>query len=152
MIVQYLRYSKLTKKYCITSFTTTKAKESVLANVVWSLESCAFIRSSQVSKLTHIPFVQSLDLPCVVSLYDVQYWYPRGHWPSNIMTRKFRTSCCYSGERSVDSWRVWLSQPGGNQRELAREKNAKKQAAVKAKGAGDQSGSKGASLEQRKHR
>ncbi|CAI8030537.1 Putative SERF-like protein [Geodia barretti] len=40
----------------------------------------------------------------------------------------------------------------GNQRELAREKNAKKQAAVKAKGAGDQSGSKGASLEQRKHR
>lgn len=41
----------------------------------------------------------------------------------------------------------------GNQRELARQKNAKKQASqAKAKGVGDQGGSKGASLEQRKHR
>ena len=40
---------------------------------------------------------------------------------------------------------------GGNQRELARQKNAKKQAG-KVKGASSQEGNKGASLEQRKHR
>ena len=47
-----------------------------------------------------------------------------------------------------------VCEPGGNQRELARQKNAKKQA-VKSKGASGQDGqdgSKGASLEQRKHR
>ncbi len=42
---------------------------------------------------------------------------------------------------------------GGNQRELARQKNAKKQAAAaKAKGSDVQGGAKGLSLEQRKHR
>ena len=40
---------------------------------------------------------------------------------------------------------------GGNQRELARQKNAKKQAG-KGKGAAEQGANKGASLEQRKHR
>ena len=42
---------------------------------------------------------------------------------------------------------------GGNQRELARAKNAKKQAAMsKSKNASDKSGSKGAGLEKRKER
>lgn len=42
---------------------------------------------------------------------------------------------------------------GGNQRELARQKNAKKQASQgKAKGAAEKGSNKGASLEQRKHR
>lgn len=42
---------------------------------------------------------------------------------------------------------------GGNQRELARAKNAKKQAAMsKSKAASDKSGNKGAGLEQRKQR
>lgn len=42
---------------------------------------------------------------------------------------------------------------GGNQRELARQKNAKKQAAqAKSKAAGDKTGNKGAGLEQRKQR
>ena len=42
---------------------------------------------------------------------------------------------------------------GGNQRELARQKNAKKQAAVaKSKAAADKAGNKGAGLEQRKQR
>jgi len=42
---------------------------------------------------------------------------------------------------------------GGNQRELARQKNAKKAAAMgKSKAAADKGGNKGASLEQRKHR
>jgi hypothetical protein len=39
----------------------------------------------------------------------------------------------------------------GNQRELARQKNAKKQVG-KGKGAAEQGANKGASLEQRKHR
>ena len=39
---------------------------------------------------------------------------------------------------------------GGNQRELARAKNAKKQA--KSKGSADQSGNKGTGLEKRKER
>ena len=42
---------------------------------------------------------------------------------------------------------------GGNQRELARQKNAKKQQSVaKSKGSGSQGGNKGTSLEQRRHR
>ena len=42
---------------------------------------------------------------------------------------------------------------GGNQRELARQKNAKKQASLaKNKAAADKSGNKGAGLEQRKQR
>ena len=42
---------------------------------------------------------------------------------------------------------------GGNQRELARQKNAKKAVAQgKNKGAAEKGASKGASLEQRKHR
>ena len=42
---------------------------------------------------------------------------------------------------------------GGNQRELARQKNMKKQQEIaKKKGSGDKSGNKGASLEARKHR
>lgn len=42
---------------------------------------------------------------------------------------------------------------GGNQRELARQKNAKKQASLaKSKAASDKSGNKGAGLEQRKQR
>ena len=40
---------------------------------------------------------------------------------------------------------------GGNQRELARQKNAKKQQ-QKSKGASDKAGNKGTGLEQRKHR
>lgn len=52
------------------------------------------------------------------------------------------------------SFHYTLSPPlilGGNQRELARAKNAKKQAG-KAKGASDQAGNKGAGLEKRKER
>lgn len=42
---------------------------------------------------------------------------------------------------------------GGNQRELARQKNAKKQAAAgKSKAAGDKAGNKGSGLEQRRQR
>lgn len=42
---------------------------------------------------------------------------------------------------------------GGNQRELARQKNAKKQAAAsKAKGSNEKAGNKGAGLEQRRQR
>ena len=41
----------------------------------------------------------------------------------------------------------------GNQRELARQKNIKKQQEqAKKKGSGDKSGNKGASLEERRHR
>ena len=42
---------------------------------------------------------------------------------------------------------------GGNQRELARQKNAKKQQDLaKGKGSGEKGGNKGLSLEARKHR
>ena len=42
---------------------------------------------------------------------------------------------------------------GGNQRDLAREKNQKKlQEQAKKKGASDKTGNKGMSLEERKHR
>ncbi len=59
---------------------------------------------------------------------------------------------CYQNSSAETVCIPCISYAGGNQRELARQKNAKKQAAVaKSKGAAVP-GSKGASLEQRKHR